>query len=263
MRRRRAGAVVARSDGGAAQAAALPLGEAAPDAEALVVRQRVLQALGTHLAARADALGLAGGAALLREERLRVRLGAQRPLLPVGLLGGLAPNASPPNISTETSGSRSRSIETGSTTCVGPIDVSASVIRFTRPPPPAPANDTPVSTSVSVRVAQASAAVRVMYSTPTVASFGQTGLVPVVIRGISPFFLLLLGATAGGAVLAAVGTGAVLVAGIVLVVLAGWAVSLCLHEFAHAFVAYRGGDCVRARTWLPDPGHPPLHERRR
>ena len=74
---------------------------------------------------------------------------------------------------------------------------------------------------------------------------------PVVIRGISPFFLLLLGATAGGAVLAAVGTGAVLVAGIVLVVLGGWAVSLCLHEFAHAFVAYRGGDAtVRARGYL-------------
>ena len=90
-----------------------------------------------------------------------------------------------------------------------------------------------------------------MYSTPTVASFGQTGLVPVVIRGISPFFLLLLGATVGGAVLAAVGTGAVLVAGIVLVVLGGWAVSLCLHEFAHALVAYRSGDAsVRARGYL-------------
>ena len=74
---------------------------------------------------------------------------------------------------------------------------------------------------------------------------------PVVIRGISPFFLLLLGATVGGAVLAAVGTGAVLVAGIVLVVLGGWAVSLCLHEFAHALVAYRSGDAsVRARGYL-------------
>ena len=72
-----------------------------------------------------------------------------------------------------------------------------------------------------------------------------------VIRGISPFFLLLLGATAVGAVLAAVGTGPVLVAGIVLVVLGGWAVSLCLHEFAHALVAYRSGDAaVRARGYL-------------
>jgi Zn-dependent protease len=29
---------------------------------------------------------------------------------------------------------------------------------------------------------------------------------------------------------------------VVIVVLGGWAVSLCLHEFGHAFVAYRGGD---------------------
>jgi Zn-dependent protease len=32
------------------------------------------------------------------------------------------------------------------------------------------------------------------------------------------------------------------VAGIVLLVLGGWAVSLTLHEFGHAIVAYRGGD---------------------
>lgn len=30
--------------------------------------------------------------------------------------------------------------------------------------------------------------------------------------------------------------------GTFLMVLAGWGVSLCLHEFGHAFVAYRGGD---------------------
>ena len=72
-----------------------------------------------------------------------------------------------------------------------------------------------------------------------------------VIRGISPFFLLLVGATATGAVLAAIGTGPVLVAGIVLVVLGGWAVSLCLHEFAHALVAHRSGDrSVGARGYL-------------
>jgi Zn-dependent protease len=76
-------------------------------------------------------------------------------------------------------------------------------------------------------------------------------LVLAVIRGISPFFLLLLGATAVGAVLAAVGAGAVLVAGVVLVVLGGWAVSLCLHEFAHALVAHRSGDrSVGARGYL-------------
>jgi len=76
-------------------------------------------------------------------------------------------------------------------------------------------------------------------------------LVLAVIRGISSFFLLLLGATTVGAVLAAIGTGPVLVAGIVLVVLGGWAVSLCLHEFAHALVAHRSGDLsVRARGYL-------------
>ena len=74
---------------------------------------------------------------------------------------------------------------------------------------------------------------------------------PVVIRGISSFFLLLVGATAVGAVLAAVGAGPVLVAGVVLVVLGGWAVSLCLHEFAHALVAHRSGDwSVQARGYL-------------
>lgn len=31
-------------------------------------------------------------------------------------------------------------------------------------------------------------------------------------------------------------------AGTFLMVLAGWGVSLCLHEFGHAYVAYRGGD---------------------
>ena len=42
----------------ALEAAALPLGQAAPDAEPLVVLECVLEALGTHLAAGADALGL-------------------------------------------------------------------------------------------------------------------------------------------------------------------------------------------------------------
>lgn len=70
-------------------------------------------------------------------------------------------------------------------------------------------------------------------------------------RGISPFFLILVAVTAVGAALAAVGTGAVLVTGIVLLVLGGWAVSLCLHEFAHALVAHRGGDtAIRARGYL-------------
>ena len=100
------------SDGRAAQAPALALGEPAPDAEALVVREGVLQALGPDLAPRADALGLPRRAALLREERLGVGLGAQRALLPVRLLGlpGVSPNGS-----TIRSGSRSRSTPDAST----------------------------------------------------------------------------------------------------------------------------------------------------
>src|SRR6476661_6483675 len=71
-----------RSDRALLQLAALSLGQSAPDAEPLVIGQGVLEALGPHLATDADLLGLARGAALLREERLRVGLGAERPLLP-------------------------------------------------------------------------------------------------------------------------------------------------------------------------------------
>jgi Zn-dependent protease len=47
------------------------------------------------------------------------------------------------------------------------------------------------------------------------------------------------------------GSSALLTTGIVLLVLGGWAVSLCLHEFGHAAVAYRGGDhSVRAKGYL-------------
>ena len=68
------------------QPAALPLGQAAPDAEPLVVGEGVLQAFGADLAGEADLLGLAGGAALLGEEGLGVGLGAQRALLPAEFL---------------------------------------------------------------------------------------------------------------------------------------------------------------------------------
>ena len=67
----------------------------------------------------------------------------------------------------------------------------------------------------------------------------------------SPLFLLLLAATVIGGVLAALGTGTARTAGIVLLVLGGWAVSLCVHEFGHALTAYRGGDLsVRAKGYL-------------
>ncbi len=70
---------------------------------------------------------------------------------------------------------------------------------------------------------------------------------------------MLVAITVVGAVLTVIGTPAavasgsspLLTAGVVLLVLGGWAVSLCLHEFGHAAVAYRGGDrSVRAKGYL-------------
>ncbi len=69
-------------------------------------------------------------------------------------------------------------------------------------------------------------------------------------NGLSWRFLLLLGAFAGlGAVLyAGIPHPAVLVLAFVVV---GWVISLCIHESAHAFAAYLGGDTsVRARGYL-------------
>jgi Zn-dependent protease len=76
---------------------------------------------------------------------------------------------------------------------------------------------------------------------------------------VSPWFLLLVVITVAGALLTVTGTpyaatggsSVLLTTGIVLLVLGGWAVSLCLHEFGHAVVAYRGGDrSVRAKGYL-------------
>lgn len=60
----------------------------------------------------------------------------------------------------------------------------------------------------------------------------------------SPVFMLLLALTAVGAVLAATQPYDSRVAriGVFVFILAGWLVSVCLHEFMHAYVAYRGGD---------------------
>src|SRR5262245_54952802 len=71
-----------RSDRALLQLAALSFGQPTPDPEPLVVGKCVLEALSSYLAPHADLLGLAGGAALLGEERLRIGLGAERTLLP-------------------------------------------------------------------------------------------------------------------------------------------------------------------------------------
>ena len=75
---------------------------------------------------------------------------------------------------------------------------------------------------------------------------------PEVSSRVSPWFLALVAVTLVGGFLAALATTRpVLTTGIVLLVLAGWAVSLCLHEFGHAYTAYRGGDrSVRAKGYL-------------
>jgi Zn-dependent protease len=54
----------------------------------------------------------------------------------------------------------------------------------------------------------------------------------------SPIFLLLLALTVAGGVLAWYDIRI----GVFLFVLAGWLVTLCLHEYAHAIVAFRAGD---------------------
>lgn len=67
----------------------------------------------------------------------------------------------------------------------------------------------------------------------------------------SPIFLGLVAATAAGAVLTLFDSEIAITAGVVIIILAGWAVSLCLHEFSHALVAHRAGDpWVRARGYL-------------
>ncbi|MCG8917864.1 site-2 protease family protein [Actinokineospora sp. PR83] len=58
----------------------------------------------------------------------------------------------------------------------------------------------------------------------------------------SPVFLGLLALTAGAGFLTMVDNKTAARAGVFLLVLGGWAVSLCVHEFGHAVVAFRGGD---------------------
>lgn len=61
----------------------------------------------------------------------------------------------------------------------------------------------------------------------------------------SPIFLGLVGLTTVGAALAWLAGSSVrplAYAGVFVFVIAGWLVSLCLHEFGHAFTAWRFGD---------------------
>lgn len=61
----------------------------------------------------------------------------------------------------------------------------------------------------------------------------------------SPVFLVVVALTVGGGVLAWLAADAVKplsYVGVFILVVAGWLVSLCLHEFGHAFTAWRFGD---------------------
>lgn len=68
----------------------------------------------------------------------------------------------------------------------------------------------------------------------------------------SPIFLIIVAvAVAGGLLLTLVHSTLGLQGGTLLLVLGGWGVSLCVHEFGHAIVAYRGGDySVRDKGYL-------------
>ncbi len=72
--------------------------------------------------------------------------------------------------------------------------------------------------------------------------------------GIRPspiFFSILAAAIVGGLLVTFVSSQAAVDGGTLLLVLGGWGVSLCLHEFGHAFVAYKGGDLsVRSKGYL-------------
>jgi Zn-dependent protease len=61
----------------------------------------------------------------------------------------------------------------------------------------------------------------------------------------SPVFLAIVAITAGGGVLAWLSANSIrplAYVGVFVFVVAGWLVSLCLHEFGHAFTAWRFGD---------------------
>lgn len=68
---------------------------------------------------------------------------------------------------------------------------------------------------------------------------------------ISPVFLGILAVTIGAGFLTVIDNAAVHTLAVVLLIIGGWAVSLCLHEFGHAITAFRGGDhSVAAKGYL-------------
>jgi Zn-dependent protease len=67
----------------------------------------------------------------------------------------------------------------------------------------------------------------------------------------SPIFIGLVVVAVVGGFLTTLDSQAAINGGTLLLVIGGWGVSLCLHEFCHAIVAYRGGDwAVRDKGYL-------------
>ena len=67
----------------------------------------------------------------------------------------------------------------------------------------------------------------------------------------SPIFLIILAIAVVGGFLLMQDSQTAIDAGALMLVLGGWGTSLALHEFGHAFVAYRGGDySVRSKGYL-------------
>ncbi len=87
-----------------------------------------------------------------------------------------------------------------------------------------------------------------MYAVPD----SPRGSRPRVVRP-SPIFLAFVAVTVAGAVMSWSDSNSAAIAqvGVFLLVFGGWIVSVCLHEFAHAFTAYRAGDhSVEAAGYL-------------
>ncbi len=74
-------------DGALLQLTALTLGQTTPDAEALVIHQRRLEAICADITGEADLFRFTSRPTLLWEERLGVSLCAERTVLPTQLLG--------------------------------------------------------------------------------------------------------------------------------------------------------------------------------
>jgi Zn-dependent protease len=67
----------------------------------------------------------------------------------------------------------------------------------------------------------------------------------------SPIFLIIVAVTVVGGILVTLQSQSAVDWGTLMLVLGGWGTSLCLHEFSHAIVAYRGGDYdVRNKGYL-------------